>query len=600
MVPQIKKLLFLIGKQRRAKYCLLLFLMLCNALLEMVGVGAIPVFIYVLSSPDWILQHRWAMPFLHLLEIHNSRQMIIWAFVLLGTLFIAKNIFYSFLIFLKNKIVYHDQIVLGNRLFRAYMKADYNFFLSRNSAELLRNINNETRLVISDVLLPLMQLIMDGFVLLMIVILLFKVEPLITLLTFFVLGFCSFLFMRITNRKNKAYGREAQHHRQHMNKIVLEGISGIKEIKVLGRENHFLTQYRYSAVRTAMTLRYKQIINQLPKPFMETIAVTGMIFIALILLLMNRNLSAFIPVLSLFGVATLRLLPIFRTLVASYTDIRYNLYAVDPIFDDLKLLEKEAVPSLENMKTEIVDPYPFESEIIFRNVGYRYPKGKNEAVSDIYLRIPKGCVVGLVGPSGAGKTTIVDILLGLLVPQQGEVLVDHQDIFQDVRRWQINVGYIPQFIHLSDDTIRRNIALGVPDHEINDLKIKQALQAAQLEPLIRQLPEGLDTMVKERGVRLSGGQRQRIGIARALYNNPQVLIMDEATSALDNITEKSVIESIEALRGDRTIVMIAHRLTTVRNCDVIYLINEGRIVDHGSHDDLMQNSHAFRKMNLME
>lgn len=588
------------GKQRWAKYSLLMVLMLGNAMLEMVGVGAIPVFIYIVSSPDWVFQHRWAAPFLRLLEIQNTRQMVIWAFVSVGTLFVAKNVFYGFLIFLKNKIVYHDQITLGDRLFRAYLKADYNFFLKRNSAELLRNLNNETKLVISDVLLPLMQLVMDGFVLLMIVILLFKVEPLITLLTFFVLGSCSFLFMRITNRKNKAYGREAQYHRQQMNKIVLEGISGIKEIKVLGRENHFLTQYHDSAVRTAMTLRYKQIINQLPKPFMETIAVTGMIFISFILLLMNRNLSSFIPVLSLFGVATLRLLPIFRTLVAAYTDIRYNLYAIDPVFDDLKLLEKEVGPSLETEKTEIADPFPFESEIIFRNVGYRYPKGKNEAIRDIHLSIPKGSVVGLVGPSGAGKTTIVDILLGLLVPQQGEVLVDQQNIFQDVRRWQINVGYIPQLIHLSDDTIRRNIALGVPDPEIDDLKIKQALRAAQLESLILQLPEGLDTMVKERGVRLSGGQRQRIGIARALYNNPQVLIMDEATSALDNLTEKSVIESIEALRGDRTIVMIAHRLTTVRNCDVIYLIHEGRIVDHGSYDDLLKSSHAFRRMNLME
>jgi len=598
MLPRIKKLFFLIGKSGRAKFFVLLVLMVVNSLLELAGVGSIPVFIIVISNPDMIMNHPWARPVISLLQISGSRDLMLWSCILLIALFVVKNSFFSLLVYIKTRITYNEQIRLGDRLFRAYMKAGYTFFLNRNSAELLRNVNDETKLVVSSVMIPLLQIIMDGLVLLMIVVLLLKVEPLISLLTFAVLGTTSFLFVRITNKKNKSYGKEAQLHRRRMNKIVLEGISGIKDVKVLGRENSFLEQYKFSAVRTAIAFRYKQVLNQLPKPFMETIAVAGMLLIALMFIVLDRSLTSLIPVLTLFGAATVRMLPIFRTVVSAYTDIRYNFYAIDPIYNDLMLLEKNANKLMKEERAIQVEPYKFSSQIVVENVSYRYPRGNTEALSDVNLEIRKGAVIGLVGPSGAGKTTMVDILLGLLEPHPGRVLVDGQDIFEDVKRWQINVGYIPQFIYLNDDTIRRNIAFGLSEDEIDDFKIKQALRAAQLESLVRELPEGLDTIVGERGVRFSGGQRQRIGIARALYNNPQVLIMDEATSALDNITEKSVIEAIERLRGDRTIVMIAHRLTTVRNCDVIYLMNQGRILDCGNYDRLLKISSEFRKMNL--
>lgn len=600
MLSRIKKLNYIIGKPGRVKFLVLLAFMIVNALLEMVGIGAIPVFIVIISNPEMIMQHRWAAPIVDSLHITTSKNLMVWGFIFLAGLFVVKNAFCSLLIYVKARIIYNEQVRLGNRLFYAYMKARYTFFLNRNSAELLRNVNNETKIIVSNVIIQFLQIIMDGLVLVMIVILLLKVEPFISLLTFTALGTVSFLFIRITKKKIGSYGKEEQQHRQRMNKIVLEGITGIKDVKVLGRENSFLDQYNFSAVRTVIALRYKQFVSELPKPFMETIAVIGMLFISFVLLAMGRDVSSFIPVLTLFGAATVRLLPALRTVVSAYSDVRYNLYAIDPVYKDLKLLEMDTNKQMKKEKSTGIDPYPFSSQIVFENVSYRYPQGNAEAIRNIILKIPKGAVIGFAGPSGAGKTTIVDILLGLLEPQQGRVLVDDQDIFEDVRRWQMDVGYIPQFIHLSDDTIRKNIAFGLPDDEINELQIKQALRAAQLETFIQELPEGLDTVVGERGVRLSGGQRQRIGIARALYNNPQVLIMDEATSALDNITEKFVIEAIECLRGDRTIIMIAHRLTTVRNCDVIYLINEGCILEQGNYDYLLKNSRAFRKMNLVE
>lgn len=600
MLSRLQKLLSLIGKPGRIKFSILLAGMFINSLLEMVVIGSIPVFIIIVSNPEMIMQHRWAAPIIGFLNIASTKSLLAWGGVFLIGLFALKNIFFSLLIYVKTRAIYNEQVRLGNRLFKAYMRASYPFFLNRNSAELLRNVNNETKLIISGVIIPLLQVFLDGFVLVMVVVLLLVVEPVISLAAFAVLCSVSFIFISFTNKKNKAYGKEARQHRRRMNKIVLEGISGIKDIIVMGRENSFLSRYNFSAVRTAVTLRYKQIISQLPKPFMETIAVVGMLFIILILLVLDREVASLIPVLALFAVATMRLLPILKDLVSAYTDIRYNMYAIDPVYNDLNLLEREADQRRKKEARVDIAPYPFTSEIVFKNVSYSYPQGNLQAVRSVDLNIPKGAVVGLVGPSGAGKTTLVDILLGLLKPQQGQVLVDNQNIFADIRRWRMNVGYIPQFIHLSDDTIRRNIAFGLTDDEIDDAQVWEALRAAQLEALIDELPKGLDTVVGERGVRLSGGQRQRIGIARALYNNPQVLIMDEATSALDNITEKYVIEALEKMRGDRTIIIIAHRLTTVRNCDVIYLMNEGRILEQGSYEYLLKSSSEFRKMNLVE
>jgi ATP-binding cassette subfamily C protein len=596
MISRIKKLLFLVGKNGRIKFFILLVAMVINSLFEMAGIGIIPVFLIGLSSPDKLLHHKWAGPVLTWLNINDAKNMMLWGSLFLVGVFLAKNSFFSIFVYIKGKVVYNQQLRLGNRLFKAYMKAPYTFFLSRNSAELLRNVNGETKVIVGGIIIPMLEIILDTLVLGMIIILLLAVEPLISLVSFAVLGGLSLIFVRITNKKNKAYGKEAQIHRRISNKIVLEGISGIKDIMVMGRENSFLVRYNFSSSRTVISLRYKQLISQLPKPFMETIAVTGILSITLMLLALGRPVNSLIPVLALFGVATMRMLPTLKNCISAYTDIRYNVYAIDPVYDDLKSLEKDADRRLKKEKIIKVVPYPFATEIVFRNVSYRYPQGNVQAINNISLNIARGKSIGFAGHSGAGKTTIVDIILGLLEPQQGQVLVDNQNIYEDVRRWQMNVGYIPQFIYLSDDTIRRNIALGLPDEEIEETRLLESLRAAQMESLIAELPKGLDTVVGERGVRLSGGQRQRIGIARALYNNPQVLIMDEATSALDNITEKSVIEAIENLRGDRTIIMIAHRLTTVRNCDVLYFMEAGKIVDEGSYQELLQKNEKFKAM----
>jgi ATP-binding cassette, subfamily B, bacterial PglK len=342
---------------------------------------------------------------------------------------------------------------------------------------------------------------------------------------------------------------------------------------------------------------YIRYIKQIPRPVVETSAVVGMMLISGLLVLQGRPMGTIIPVLALFGMATVRLMPSVQQLSTMYTDLKYNLVSVKPLYDDLK--ELEVFGNLARSERRSNTRVEFKNTIEAQNISYAYPGSSEQALEGISFTIEKGEAVAFVGESGAGKTTVVDVILGLLKPDSGTVLVDRQDIHKNVSAWQKNIGYIPQFIYLADETLKNNIAFGLPEAEIDDHKVMRAIELAQLDSLLETLPEGLDTVIGENGTRLSGGQRQRVGIARALYHNPDVLVMDEATSALDNVTEKEITKALERLKGERTIIMIAHRLTTVENCDVLYMMRDGRITDSGTYNDLVESNKEFRKMALI-
>jgi ATP-binding cassette subfamily C protein len=319
-----------------------------------------------------------------------------------------------------------------------------------------------------------------------------------------------------------------------------------------------------------------------------------MLSVSALLVAQDRPLEAIIPTLTLLAVAVVRLLPSFQKVTANVNALKWGEKALNVVYEDLEKLdawEREFLARQQN-----ADTLTLEHTIEIEGLTYQYPGQEDHALRDVSLTIPKYASVGFVGPSGAGKTTIVDVLLGLLEPTAGRVLVDGEDIQERLPTWQRKIGYIPQSIYLTDDTVRRNAAFGMKEEEIEDEAVWRALEAAQLRELVESLPEGLDTMVGERGVRLSGGQRQRIGIARALYHNPEVLVMDEATSALDNQTERLFVEALEQLQGGHTLVVIAHRLSTVRNCDTLFMLDEGRLVAEGSYDELMARSEVFRRM----
>jgi ATP-binding cassette subfamily C protein len=470
--------------------------------------------------------------------------------------------------------------------------------LKRNSAELLRNVTTEVEILIGRVLTKILNLAREGFMALSILIFLFVMEPLITLIVITVAGIGAGTFLMMTRKKVKAYGEQEQGHRSEMIKAVNQGIGGLKDARVLNREYEFINKFSEEARKSTKLLTYINYTNKIPAPLIETTAVAGMMLISGILVWQGRSLEVIIPILTLFAMAIVRLMPALRNLTSDYTLLVYNLVSVNPIYGDLKKLEESGREfKEERLKSETMK---LEEEIEGVDIHYSYPGSDEKALDGLNFTIPRGAAVAFVGESGAGKTTIVDLLLGLLKPSEGQVLVDGVDIRENVSAWQRNIGYIPQSIYLADETLRKNIAFGIPDEEIDDEKVMQAIELAQLRKMVdHQLPDGLNTILGENGTRLSGGQRQRVGIARALYHDPQVLVMDEATSALDNITEKEITKAIESLKGERTVIMIAHRLTTVQNCDRLYLMKDGKINDEGSYEELVDTNKEFRRMALV-
>lgn len=599
MIDSLKKLYSLFPRTDRFKLLVLFGLMFIASLFEVVGIGMIPAFVITIAEPDKVLNLQIIGPMLKNLGIVTSEELVYSGALLLILIYVAKNIYLTYFQYIKQRFVIHRKIYLQNRIFKAYMTAPYTFYLSKNSAELLRNVRSEVTKLITGTILPFMEITLNVTMFVLIIGGLIFLEPLITIITIALMGFTGYIFLNFTQKKTLESGRITREARGDMNRMVLQGLGGFKDSRVLNREKMFLKQYNKFAKTNMKASIYQSVVKSLPKPIIETLLVIGILTITLIMVSEGRGFSEIITILTLFGVAAVKLMPIFNTLIQQVTTIRYSAYSVYAIFDDLELLENKYKDFREKI-LKTTEKMPIKNKIELDRVSYKYPDSEEYAVKDISLTIPKGSAIAFVGESGAGKTTLVDLILGLLTPESGVIRVDGQDIQENPRSWMKNIGYIQQSNYLMDERIFRNIAFGIPDKDVDKTKLYQAIEAAQLSELIERLPKGLRTRVGERGVRLSGGQQQRVSIARALYNNPQVLVMDEATSALDNITEKFVIEAIERLRGDRTIIMIAHRLTTVRNCDVIYLMEEGEIIAQGTYDELLETSKAFRKMSLVE
>jgi ATP-binding cassette subfamily C protein len=422
--------------------------------------------------------------------------------------------------------------------------------------------------------------------------LLVMIEPLISLATFLLLGGATTAFIRVVRRRLVYFGQEIQQFRMKMIQTVNEGLGGIKLTKVLGREAHFGRAFAEQSARYAESARFRQIMSDLPRLYLETAAIIGLLGVAALLVAERRSVQSIIPTLSLLAVAVVRMIPSFNRITASMTTIRYGRFSLDVVFADLRALKAER----DTPDFPIAPTVEFRRSLELHHLTYQYPGSAAPSIFDVSATIPRGSAVAFVGATGAGKTTLVDLILGLLEPTEGQVLVDGQDVLTNLRGWQRRVGYVPQDTFLVDDTIRRNIAFGLSEHDIDEGALWGAAEAAQLSDFVRALPGGMNTVVGERGVRLSGGQRQRIGIARALYNSPDVMVFDEATSSLDNETEHFVMQAIEKLRGDRTIITIAHRLSTVRYCDRLFLLHNGKLTAEGSYDELLGDSVAFRRL----
>lgn len=487
------------------------------------------------------------------------------------------------------------------KLLEAYLSQPYEYYLNRNSSTMSTRVLSEVQEVVSRVLMPTTELVTSSLTILALTALLMWVDPFITLaaLGLFVTTYgCTFLISRITLN---VLGQVRIARNTDRYRIALEAFGGIKEIKILGRESAYVDRYSAPAEEMAASLVKSQIIAQAPYYTIQAVALGGVILLCLALLspdaLADDNaLAALLPLLGVFAFAGQRMMPELGKLYQAVAKIQSTRASIDAIYDDL-LDAREHARTLGDSK-EPIHPLYLRDELRFSDVTYLYPEAESAGVTSVSFTVRSGEKIGIVGGTGAGKTTLADLILGLLNPSSGTISVDGIEINRlNVRGWQKAVGYVPQDIFLGDSSVAENIALGIPPDQIDRKRVETAAQAAQIDTFIReQLPKGYDTFVGERGVRLSGGQRQRIGIARALYHGAELIVFDEATSALDNLTEAEVMAAIDALSSEMTVVMIAHRLSTVERCDRIIVMERGRVVGFADWATLMQTNAAFQRI----
>lgn len=586
----------LLERRHRRLGALLLVMMLIGAGFEALGVGLVMPFIALVAEPERAYEMPLISGLLERAQITSEKGIVICAGLGLLGVFIVKNAYLALMYFAKFRFVFSNQVHLSRRLFAAYLHSPYAFHLHRNSAQLLRNINEEVRLTFSHIFIPLLVLAVELFVVAVIGALLLIVEPLVAPLAILSFGLLSLGFYRGVQKKTVRYGKEQQYQAGQMIQWVQQGLGGIKEARVIGCEDYFLEHYDRSSKRYARALSFHRFVQELPRNVVETFGLGGMILVVILLVARGKDLTHILPVLGLFAVAAMRLLPSLTRIIAALTATRHFRPSIDVISKDLEALRAREAAGGEGHEPGEAVPIQFERELYLKNIHFTYPEAPRQTLQGLELCIHPGEAIGIVGASGAGKTTAVDILLGLLEPDQGQVLVDGRPITENLRSWQDQLGYIAQPTYLMDDTIRRNIAYGQIDAQIDDERIWQALKDAQLLDLICSFPDGLDTTIGEGGVRLSGGQRQRLGIARALYRQPALLVLDEATSALDNATEQEITQAMESLAGQITLVIIAHRLSTVQNCDRLFFLSQGRVVDVGTFDALLARNCEFQQM----
>ncbi len=561
------------GERRDA--AVLLGLMFIGMVLETLGAGLVIPAIALLTQRDFASNYPALQPIIQALGNPDQQTLVIGGMLVLVGVYLVKVLFLAFLAWWQMRFVFGVQVQLSQRLFATYLRQPYTFHLQRNSAQLIRNATGEVSLFAFQGVLPCMVLLTEAMVFLGLCGLLLAVEPVGTFVAVSVLGGTAWAFNRVTRASITRWGEARQHHDGLRIQHLQEGLGGAKDVKLLGRESDFLEQYRVHNTQSARVGRFLATLHQLPRLWLELLAVSGLAILVLSMLAQGRALEALLPAVGLFAAAAFRLMPSVSRVLNSVHSLRYAM----PVFDTLHAELQLAAPETAGTRSSAT---AFHSAVELKNVTYTYPGAHTTALHDVSLVIRRGEAVGLIGGSGAGKSTLVDILLGLLSPDHGEVRVDGADIRHALRDWQDQIGYVPQSIFLTDDTLTRNVAFGLANAQIDTAAVWRALRAAQLEYLVHSLPHGLDTLVGERGIRLSGGQRQRIGIARALYHDPAMLVLDEATSSLDTATELGVMQAVRALQGTKTIVIVAHRLSTVNHCNRLYRLEQGRVVEEGT------------------
>lgn len=580
MMKIYRKLMVLLDRQQKKKMVLLVFLMLIGAILETLGVSMILPVMNVVLEEDAIAKHWYLQVICDIFHVDNSNQLTILVMVGLVLVFVIKNIFLFFQQKVQLKFVYTNQFATSRRMMINFMQRPYEYYLNADTAVIQRSITSDVNNMYG-LILALLQLVSEGIVFVCLAGICLVEDVWMSLTVTALLVVALLVIKCILKPIMRKAGEENQEFYSGLYKWIDQSVMGIKEIKIARKENYFINEYSKCGAGYVGAVQRYNLYNSTPRLLIESLAIAGMILYLMIRLLNGTEAADIVPQLGLLAVAAMRLIPCANRINNHLTSISYFEPFFMGVSDNLQEEIRDANIDYDEetyRKKVDVEKLTIKKEIALQNITYKYPNTDVLIFDHADMTIPIGNAVGIVGTSGAGKTTIVDILLGLLQLENGRILADGVEVREHYDSWLKNIGYIPQTIFMIDSTIRKNVAFGYPDEEIDDDKVWEALREAQLDEFVRGLPEGLDTGIGERGIRLSGGQRQRIGIARALFEDPEVLVLDEATSALDNETEAAIMDSINRLHGRKTLVIIAHRLQTIEKCDMVYRVVNGKIV----------------------
>lgn len=593
MTDVYRKIFDLLSRRERGRFALIVGLVMVMGLFDVMGVASVLPFLAVVSNPDAVQDSRWLSWFYDLSGAGSTQDFLmilgftVFAFVLATTLFRAAT-FYVLTRFTKMRIV-----SLATRLMEVYLSQPYQWFLTRHSADLGKTILSEVTLVVNGPITAAMRLLANGVMIALLVAFLFLMEPWAAAGAAVLFGGTYGLIFAGTRMKLTRMGKGRVEANRAQYQIVQEAMGGIKNVKLMALERSYLRRFQKPSHQSARQQAGLALISELPRQLLEVIAFGGMVLFVLWLLARGDGMIGdVLPILGVYAFAAARMFPTIQQLFSAISEIRFGKPALDQLHEELMRPVAQILPE------GAAAPIPLKRELSLEGVSFAFPDATRPALDNVSLTIPANTTVGIVGTTGAGKTTLIDTILGLLAPQKGHLKVDGRVIGPDtVRGWQKSVGYVPQDIYLVDDTIAANIAFGCPPEKIDMAAVRRAAQVAELHDFIMgTLPKGYDTHVGERGARLSGGQRQRIGIARAIYANPDMLVFDEATSALDNLTERAIMDAIRTLGHSKTIIVIAHRLSTVRNCDIVFLLEEGRVVAADRYDGLVEKNDHFRAL----
>ncbi len=595
MIKYLSKVLYILPESHLGLIPLI-FSFISVSVLEVFGIGIIGPFIGIASNLSlidtnpkiyWIYNQSGISSKSHFMAILGLGTIVLFCIKSFLSWRVQTSVF---------KFTYKQKGKLTDRLLKAYLNAPYTFYLSKNSSHIIQNIITETKQFANGVLIPLLTSTSNMIVVSFLFLLLLFTNTL-TIIILLVIIFPLFIFFNSFKGKLSRWGKEASQAEQETIRLINHGMGGIKETKVIGCESYFESKAAAESKQYAVSVSKFFAYKLAPRVMIEALLIIFLVGLVSIFLLLGEDIQQLTATLSIFALASIRLIPATSNITTGISSLKNSSYALDKLYLDLKEIEKLEAEQFSQSGKENAElsrsmnidnsKLEFTRQIALESLNYTYPNARDKALNNLSLTIKKGESIDLIGKSGAGKTTIVEVILGLLTPQQGDIKVDGKSIYQHPKQWQQLLGYIPQSIFLLDDSIEKNVAFGVLDGAIDRAKLDRAIKAAQLEELITQLPQGTKTIVGERGVLLSGGQRQRIGIARALYHEPEILVLDEATAALDNETESSVTEAIKSLAGTKTTIIIAHRLTTVEHCDRIYEMKAGGIINQGSYQEVV-------------